>query len=278
MNSILFDIGGTKTRVAYSENGENFETPEVYETPKNYEDGLKLFIEKARSVTKGREIKNIAGGIAGPFDEKKRTLVGSPNLKEWIGHPLKQDLEKEFGAPVYIENDSAVVALGEANYGAGKDFKIVAYLTISTGVGGARIIDGKIDEKAIGFEPGHQIIDADKTIFPDVAGIHAGYVLSGNGVRVRTGKSPKEINDPEFWNKMSQYLSYMLNNITVMWSPDLIVLGGSMITGDPAIPLDKTEQYLKEILKIFPQIPTIKKAELGDFGGLWGGLAYLKTL
>ncbi len=62
----------------------------------------------------------------------------------------------------------------------------------------------------------------------------------------------------------------------VFWSPDVIVLGGSMITGDPSIPLDITEAHLKEILKIYPELPAIKKAELGDSGGLHGALEYIK--
>ena len=68
-----------------------------------------------------------------------------------------------------------------------------------------------------------------------------------------------------------------LNNIIVEWSPDVVVLGGSMITGDPSISIEKTENYLKEILKIFPKLPAIRKAELGDFGGLYGALAFIKT-
>jgi len=50
-----------------------------------------------------------------------------------------------------------------------------------------------------------------------------------------------------------------------------------MITGNPSISVEKTEKYLKEILKIFPKLPVIKKAELGDFGGLYGALAFIKS-
>jgi glucokinase len=265
-------------RVAYSENGDFFEEPKIIETPRNYNDGINLFINLIKDCAKGREIKTICGGIAGPFDEKKRSLVGSPNLSDWTGKPLKNDLTDQFGAHIFIENDSAMVALGEAKFGAGRNFPIVAYITISTGVGGARIVNEKIDEKSVGFEPGHQIIDADKTLVPEAGGIHLGYILSGKGVEDRMGNKPKEISDAQFWDDMAKYLAFALNNVSVFWSPDCIVLGGSMITGNPAIPLDKTENYLKEILKIFPQIPPIRKAELGDFGGLYGALAFLKDM
>lgn len=274
---ILFDIGGTKTRIAYATDLERFEEPIIISTPALYEEGLSTIIKTIEDCADGREIKIICGGIAGPFNERKQSLVGSPNLKDWIGKPLKNNLEEKFGVPVHIENDSAMVGLGEANFGAGKGFGIVAYMTVSTGVGGARFINGKIDEKSVGFEPGHQIIDADKTLVEGVGGLHVGYILSGKGVEKRTGQKPKDIADTLFWDKMAEYLAYALNNLSVFWSPDCIVLGGSMITGDPAISVEKTEERLKEILKIFPEIPVIKKASLKDVGGLYGALAYIKN-
>lgn len=258
MNSILFDIGRTKTRIAFSENGESFEEPKVLETQKNYEEGLKLFIETAKQLVNGREIKKIAGGMS-------RSISG------WTYEKLKTDLEKEFNCGVFVENDSAMIGLGEANSGAGKGFEIVAYITVSTGVGGAKIVNGKIDEHAVGFEPGKQIMDIEtgKTLED---------MISGRALQEKTGKHPKEITDPAVWDTHAWLLAIGLNNIVVEWSPNCVVLGGSMITGNPAIPLDKTKNYLKEVLKIFPEIPAIKKAELGDFGGLWGALAYLKNI
>jgi len=257
MNSILFDIGATKTRIAYSVDGEIFETPEVFETPKDYEHGLKFFIEKVKIITSGREIKKIVGGM-------------SRSIADWNVEKFKTDLEKEFQAQILIENDAAMVGLGEANWGAGRGFEIVAYITVSTGVGGARIVNGKIDERAIGFEPGNLIMDIN-------TGKTLEKMISGKALEERTGKHPKEITDKGVWDEFAKILSYGLNNIIVEWSPNVVVLGGSMITGNPAIPLDEVEKHLKEILKIFPELPIIKKAELGDFGGLYGGLAYLKN-
>jgi predicted NBD/HSP70 family sugar kinase len=260
MNSILFDIGATKIRMAYSADGEIFEEPVVFQTPQNYEEGLKLFSETAKKLAGDREIKKIAGGMS-------RSVPGWPNDYG----KFKQDLGEKFGAEIFIENDAAIVGLGEANWGAGRGFKIVAYITVSTGVGGAKIVDGKIDEHAIGFEPGKQIIDMN-------SGKNLEDMISGRALREKTGKHPKEVTEQGVWDTHAWLLAVGLNNIIVEWSPDCVVLGGSMMTGDPAIPIDKTENYLRDILKIFPQLPAIKKAELGDFGGLYGALAYLKNL
>lgn len=270
MNCIIFDIGGTKMRVAFSADGQNFEAPQNVSTPTSYAEGLELFTELALRCAGNRKIEAVCGGIAGPFDEKKRSLVGSPNLKDWVGQPFKNNLEERLQAPIYIENDSALVGLGEVARGAGQGHKIVAYITISTGVGGVRIVEGKIDEKTIGFEPGHQIID-----YQNMQTLEN--LVSGKSIQRKYGKAPKEISENEVWEDLSKILAVGLANTTMHWSPEVIVLGGSMITGNPAIPLDKTENYLKEILKIYPEIPTIKKSELGDFGGLYGALAYLQT-
>lgn len=260
MNSILFDIGRTKTRLAYSQNLENYENPEVFETDPDYKKGLTNLFEKIHKISNGREIKNIVGGI-------------SRSIKDWPSEKLTDDLRKEIGANVHIENDSAVVGLGEAHFGAGRGFKIVAYVTVSTGVGGARIVEGKIDKTSIGFEPGKQIIDIEENQNRTLEDL-----VSGHALQEKTGKHPREITDPKIWEEHAKILAIGLNNVIVNWSPDVVVLGGSMITGDPAIPLHSTEEHLKDILKIFPNIPIIKKAELGDFGGLWGSLALIKNL
>ncbi|PIR40336.1 MAG: hypothetical protein COV33_00220 [Candidatus Zambryskibacteria bacterium CG10_big_fil_rev_8_21_14_0_10_34_34] len=256
MNSILFDIGATKIRMAYSADGEIFEEPKVVETPKNYNDCRDIFNKLIRDRSNGREIKSIAGGM-------------SRSISDWNPEKLKEDLDKDFGVSVFIENDAAIVGLGEASWGAGRGFNIVAYITVSTGVGGARIVEGKIDEYAIGFEPGKQIMNID-------SGETLEDLISGKALSKKTGKNPKEITDQNIWDEHAKILAVGLNNIIVEWSPDVVVLGGSMITGDPAIPINKTEEHLKEILKIFPKLPLIKKAELGDFGGLYGALAFLK--
>lgn len=273
--NILFDIGGTKTRIAVSRKRDGFENPVIFETPREYGTGISLIKKTISEISGGEKIEKIAGGIAGPFSQRKSSLIESPNLSDWIGKPLMNDLEKEYGCEVHIENDSAMAGLGEAHFGAGKGFGIVAYITVSTGVGGARIVNGQIDERAVGFEPGHQTIDFDKSAEPLADGIYLGNYISGKGILKRTGKKPEEIDDQNFWENCAKMLAYGLNNTIVHWSPDVVVLGGSMIN-EKGVSFIKTREYLSEILKIYPEIPEIKKAELGDLGGLYGALTILK--
>ncbi|OHA87993.1 MAG: hypothetical protein A2653_02745 [Candidatus Zambryskibacteria bacterium RIFCSPHIGHO2_01_FULL_43_25] len=273
---ILFDIGGTKTRITASNGGDAFDTPRILDTPKNYEEGIAAVKNEITEISRGNQIQKIAGGIAGPWDRSANKLMASPNLPGWIGKPLQSDLENAFKTSVYIDNDSAVVGLGEAVFGSGKGARIVAYITVSTGVGGARIVNGRMDEKAIGFEPGHQIVDFDKTVVPQAAGNTLEHYIGGRSVEERMGKKPQEITDPEFWDLMAKILAVGLNNTILHWSPDVVVLGGSMMN-KIGIQVEAVERHLTQNLKIFPRIPPIKKSVLGDLGGLYGVLAYLNS-
>jgi glucokinase len=115
-------------------------------------------------------------------------------LPDWQRKPLASALSKRLdGAPVYIENDKAVVGLGEATYGAGVGYGIVAYHTVSTGVGGVRTEDGKISRASAGFEPGHQIIDIDGSLLDDGTSHTLESLVSGYSLEKRRGVKPYEI-------------------------------------------------------------------------------------
>ena len=275
---VLFDIGGTKTRVATSNDLKTFATPIVVDTPKDFEGGIELLEKCMKDLQGNGEIDDIAGGIAGPLNAEKTMAVGGPNITGYHNKPIKNELEKRLGAPVSLENDAAMGALGESNFGAGRGHKIVVYVTVSTGVGGAKVIDGKLSPSSQGFEPGWQIIDAGNTMYPGASdnGYLGDYISGANTERL-TGKKPYDIHDENFWEEKAKYLAYGLNNMAVIWSPDVIVLGGSMMK-EVGIPLESVKKQFAGIFRAFPKAPEIKKAELGDEISLWGAMAYLKEM
>ena len=270
---ILFDLGKTKTRVAGTRSFDSFVDPRIFDTPKKYEDTISLLAQTAQEIAGEDSIDSIGGGLGGPLEKNKKALVEGVNFPGWGGRPFADDLSLAMGGvPVYLENDSALVGLGEAVYGAGRDFEIVAYITVSTGLGGARIVKRKIDINSHGFEPGWQVLSLSSK---DDGEKYASDFLSGNAVEKATGKKPYETTDSAFWDEKARILAHFLNNVIVMWSPDVIVLGGSMMK-EIGIPIPVTEKYLREIFKIFSDVPSIKKAELHDIGGLWGAMEFLK--
>ena len=279
---LLFDIGGSKMRIAVSSDGITLGDMKIVSTPQNFDEGINLFKKITEELTGSEKIKTCVGGIR-RLDPTKSMLISDFRLPDWSQKPLKQKLEEITQCTVYLENDAALVGLGEATSGAGRGYKIVAYLTISTGVGGVRIVDGKIDENKYGFEPGHQVIDMDWSKFPDLKSLEEeGYgqleaYISGSSLEKRFSKKPNEIMDEVVWQEIEKITANALKNITLLWSPDIIILGGGML-GSPGISIDDVKKNMTEILTILPNIPEIKKAELGDIGGLHGALHYLTKI
>lgn len=263
-------------RLAASRDGETFEEPIVVKTPRRFEDAVERFREISHELTKNEPVDAIAGGIRGPLNRDKSTLLSEIYLTDWVGRPIKETLSSACAAPVYLENDTALVGLGEAVVGAGQGEWIVVYMTVSTGVGGVRVVEQKLDESALGFEPGKQIIDPDNTLCPDCPGNTLEHYVSGTNVAIRFGKPAYEIDDINTWHEISRFFAIGLLNSIVHWSPSIVVLGGSMILGNPAILLEDVEKYIRENLTVFPEPPRIVKASLGDVGGLHGALIYLR--
>jgi predicted NBD/HSP70 family sugar kinase len=263
---LLFDIGGTKARFATS-SGEEPENIKIIETPDRFEDGIKEFRNYYDSIG-NPNIESVSGGIAGPLNKEKTMVINAPNISGWNGKPLKEELIKIFNTNIKIENDAALFGLGEATYGSGKEKKIVMFLTISTGIGGARIVNGKIDENSMGFEPGHQLLFLNEKEVKHLEGL-----ASGNAIKRIYGKNPQDIDDEETWDEVAKYLAYGIHNSILHWSPDVVILGGSVMK---KMNIEKVKEHLSEIMKIFLVVPEIRLAQLGDKGGLYGALELAK--
>lgn len=268
--TVLFDIGGTKMRVAVSFDGVHIVGEKHLPTPPDFKTGIASFVRLAHQATNGAPILRAVGGAAGVLTRDKDAFFHSPHLPQWNGKPLKKRLSQLLEAPVHLENDSAVVGLGEAHVGAGHGYDIVAYITVSTGVGGARIVCGKIDEASFGFEPGHQIIN-----FEDQAHKSHGELenyVSGTSITERFNIDPKDLSNKRALSQLAKTLSFGIHNTIVHWSPDVVVFGGSVMTGRNVIPLDEVETHLKKSLYFLPKLPKLKKGALGSRGGLEGAL------
>src|SRR5690606_8206854 len=107
-------------------------------------------------------VEAVGVAAAGAVDMVKGTVVHSPHLPAFRSTPVTAMLEELLGAPVFIGNDANLAALGEHRFGAGKGVRDLVYITISTGIGGGIITDGRLLLGANGFagEIGHMSVDA----------------------------------------------------------------------------------------------------------------------
>lgn len=266
---LVFDIGGTNSRLAVSEDGKTLLRSKLTPTQKDFNSHKNAFKKAAEELLEGEKVTSASGGIAVVLDNEKNIAVKTSNLQNWVGIPLKKEFEEVLGTEVNLENDTVVGGLGEAIFGAGKESKIIAFITIGTGLGGVRIVNGKVDAKVIGFEPGHQIIHPEGNLCGCGGKGHWEAYVAGASLEKIYNQKGEDIKDPNIWDEVAKNFSIGLTNTIVHWSPDLVILGGAV---SQSLPIIKVENYLKEYLTIFPVAPQIKKATLGVDAGLYGAL------
>jgi glucokinase len=161
------DLGGTNIRTAVLQGsslhsrvslltGEN-PTPERI-LPRVY-GAIQQALDEAHIALD--QIAGIGVATPGPLNNRTGVIYSPPNLPGWDNVPLRDVLQQHFNRPIVIENDAHTAGLGEYMFGAGRGSKYMVYLTVSTGIGGGVIIDGKILEGANGTagELGHMTID-----------------------------------------------------------------------------------------------------------------------
>ncbi|PSO45750.1 MAG: hypothetical protein BRC25_01140 [Parcubacteria group bacterium SW_6_46_9] len=105
---------------------------------------------------------------------------------------------------------------------------------------------------------------------------HLEYYLSGANFTRRYDKKPPEIKDEGVWQEFEDRLVAALINVSVMWSPDVIVVGGSMIFRNEFISFAYLQKQLEKKLTIYPEVPTVQRAVLQDDAGLIGAQVFLR--
>jgi glucokinase len=102
----------------------------------------------------------IGVSFGGPVDAAHGLVRLSHHVPGWEEIPLAEQLRAELGAPAAVDNDANVAALGEWRFGAGQGAASLLYVTISTGIGGGWVLDGRIWGGADGMagEIGHMIV------------------------------------------------------------------------------------------------------------------------
>ncbi|WP_392435952.1 ROK family protein [Chlorogloeopsis fritschii PCC 9212] len=269
---------------------------------------LKIMRSLIKSVLQDRKPAAIGVSFGGPVNATTGTVRLSHHVCGWENIPLQQLLEQEYGVPASVDNDANVAALGEFRYGAGKSHNNLFYITVSTGVGGGWILDGKPWRGAEGMagEIGHMVVDPTGPIClcgkrgcverlasgPYMAEDAREELQRGGGEVIRnlvggnleliTGKVVSEAAAQgdelaqELLERSAWGLGVGIGNVANLINPQLFVLGGSVTKAG--------ERWWKVIHKTarktaLPEVNfEIVPAALGDDAPLWGAVALAEDL
>jgi glucokinase len=167
--AIGVDIGGTNMSAAVL-NRENSAVlaKETMRTlsARGPEDGMKRLGDLITRVIQqaGVSLENVAGigiGCTGPVDTEKGLVQNPYTLPTWDDLPIVEILTARFHKPTLLLNDAHAAALGEYHVGAGRGSHNMIYMTVSTGIGGGLILNGRLyrGKGLMAGEVGHQSLD-----------------------------------------------------------------------------------------------------------------------
>ena len=255
-----------------------------------------------------KSLRAIGVSAPGPIDTEAGVITDPPNLAGWHNVPLARILHDRIGAPTALENDANCSAVGEHQFGAGRGYANMIFMTISTGIGGGIIINNELYAGASGAagELGHIGVALDG---PVCGAGHVGCLeafASGTAIAARArelvaaGLLPEtarlaqeepplsaetvyraaeagEAEAREIIVRAGRYLGIGLASVINAFNPQAIVLGGGVTNmGDailgPAVEAARSRSFAQSFMDV-----RIVEGELGERSAALGALAVARN-
>lgn len=305
-HTIGIDVGGTKVLGGVVDEGGNILATARKDTPQQGGTALTQTIADTAAELMGQyDVVSVGVSAAGFVSSDRKTILATPNIANWNGVNLEQELFELIGLPIVLENDANAAAWGEAKFGAGRNQQHMMMLTVGTGIGGGIVINGNLHRGAFGIaaEIGHMRVVPEghlcgcgaRGCFEQYASgnallRHAREAISaspdiarnllsrGDGtIAGLTGQAITEAardGDPvalAAFNTTGQWLGAGIASLSVILNPSCVVIGGGVIDAGEIL-LKPTREALERTMPFAGKhpYPTLIAAELGNDAGLVG--------
>ena len=283
MKILVFDIGGTSIKYGVCIDDQ---LQDVKETPTNASLGGRHIVETLISLIKEQSDYDAIGiSTAGQVNSKEGFIIyANQNIPNYTGTQIKKELEELFHVPVTVENDVNAAAMGEAIYGAGKDYKQFLMLTYGTGVGGATVTDKEVyyGSSYSASEFGAIITHSDVRLAGNdyFDGCYEKYASTTGLVKMAMEYKPElnngrkifeNLDDPKVNDILDRWVDEImlgLATLTHIYNPPCIILGGGIMV-QPLIMRKIEEKKSRFIMPSFAHVNLIPAA-LGNSAGLLG--------
>ena len=215
-------------------------------------------------------------GFGGPVDFPTQTVTLSTHVEGWMQYPLVPNLRRLTGAPVVMDNDANVGALGEARFGAGRGADPLFYMTLSTGIGGGIVINGQIQRGADSYagEIGHLNVLPDGP--PCLCGSNGCLERMCCGLWLeRDYQKPAHelLQNEQFVRLYVVHLARGLKAALMLLNPARIVIGGGMSKAGDHLFVPLREELNRQMTAWSKARRDVVPAQLQDDSVLYGCLA-----
>ena len=259
------DLGGTQVRAAIV--NEHGKIEQLVSNPSlALEDAQTIMdnlINTIKQLDIDEKVVGIGLGVPGPVDTLAGAMVMATNIPALSGYNVVKDVQAAFNLPTFMDNDANVAGLAEAIVGVGQGLPIVYFITHSTGIGGALIVNGEVVSGARGHagEIGNIIIDHQREKHNElnvgaVENEASGLAITRRGQAILGDhiQDAKDVFDEvakgntqaiELIDAVAYDFAILLSSIAHVCDPHLFVLSGG-VTKSKDLYFDKVLKHFKD--------------------------------
>jgi glucokinase len=296
---LSLDLGGTQLRTAVvlrdatilgrrSSSTPRADAETLLETSTRQ---LRQTLDEARSARPGAaQPVAIAISAPGPLEPVIGVFIDPPNLDPSLrGFRFANRLGQNLGLPAVMERDTQVAVMAEGAFGAARGLSNYVYLTVSTGIGGGVVLDGRLLRGADGLanELGHLTVDMNGPVCGCGARGHLEALSSGTGIARAMGverasevAAREDAGDPraiEIMQRARDAFAAACVSIVDLYNPERIVIGGGVAIGQGERLLQPAREAIRNTaFRRQAERVELVAAELGDDVGLIGGLSLVE--
>jgi glucokinase-like ROK family protein len=251
------------------------------------------------------QLWGIGIGVPGPVEFESGRPISPANMPGWDGYPIRERFVDRYRAPVWVDNDVNVLALGEWRSGVAAGHDNVVVVKIGTGIGAGIISDGHLHRGAKGSagDVGHIPITADPSVVCRCGSIGCLEALAG-GVAIgrageaaaRDGRSPRlratldqrgtvtaedvaraaSFGDPValmLLEEAGRRVGFVLASVVNFFNPSLIVIGGGVANSPDQLLAAIRETIFRGSLPLATRDLLVQRSSLGSLAGVIGASA-----
>ena len=309
------EIGGTKLQLAVGL-GDGSPPVEFQRLDVRCEEGAGRILRQIDAVGRGliarHQPRAIGIGFGGPVDAESGRTITSHQVEGWTDFALVDWCRETFGLPVGLSNDADAAGLAEALFGAGRGHRVVFYITVGSGIGGALVVDGRVYSGGHGIaseighlRPGLEADDPRAT----VESIASGFGIAAAG---RSWLAGQNLHDPSAADLLArcsgrieqlsgrmvvdaaaagnpaahgifahalQTLGWAIAQMITLVAPQVVVMGGGVpLAGEAMFFAPLRREVARYVFPPLAHAYSIVPAELGEEVVVHGALAVAKGL
>lgn len=283
------EIGGSKLQLVLGDVSAVIrEKRKLTVAPGEAAEGIRRQIEQALpELLRGRKSDAVGVGFGGPVDWRSGKIACSHQIAGWFGFDLAGWLRPLIGAPVVVENDSNLAALGEATRGAGAGFNPVFYFNMGSGVGGGLVLNGVVYHGAPPGEVefGHLRLDRQGTIVESKCSGWAvdkeirqalaakpggtlaklvGPTIGGEARHLAAALRDDDALAQQIIAETAEHLAFALSHAVHLLHPQILVMGGGLsLVGEP-LRAAVAAALPRFVMEAFLPPPQVCLAKLGE--------------